>query len=246
LYAPFAAEEVHQRQQAGRTFCYITARTAVNRFDEVLGPLGWKAEFREVKDGVICRLSVHIDGQWYAKEDAGGYASLSDQGDNVKAGFSDAFKRAAAMWGVGRYLYGGGVPSWAQSAFEGDEGRPRRRAAQPPRRATPAAGGDRPAPRDWSGRDERQPATGSALYAWAKKKGDGADDEYEYVNRINQIVEDEGLAFPKRMTDWTPAQVAAVWSRLNGAKSAPGGVAAQDKPKTVFTAMADNGPDIPF
>jgi hypothetical protein len=246
LLAPFSSAEVHQRQQAGRTLSYITARTVANRLDEVLGPLGWKAEFREVQNGVICKLSIRIGGEWYAKEDAGGLAALSDQGDNTKAGFSDALKRAAAMWGVGRYLYGSGVPSWAQSAFAGDEGRPHRRDAQPARRAPPAVGGHRPPPRDGSGRDERQPATGPALYAWARRMGEGGDDEYEYVNRINQIVEDEELAFPRRMADWSPAQVAAVWSRLNGAKSAPGETAGPDKPRTVFATVADDDPNIKF
>jgi len=37
LAAPFDAQEVRVRSQAGRQLHYITARTAMNRLDDVLG-----------------------------------------------------------------------------------------------------------------------------------------------------------------------------------------------------------------
>ena len=37
---------------------------------------------------------------------------MSDSGDDDKSGYSDAFKRAAVKFGVGRYLYRDGVPSF--------------------------------------------------------------------------------------------------------------------------------------
>jgi hypothetical protein len=214
LFAPFEPDEIRQRQQAGRTLDYVTARTVANRLDEVLSPLGWKVEYREVKNGIICKLSICIDGEWYAKEDAGGYASLSDQGDNVKAAFSDALKRAAAMWGVGRHLYGSGVPGWARSAFPAGEGEPHRRDAQPARRAPPAAGGHRPPPRAWSGRDERPPQSGPGLFRWAKEKGEAEGNEWKYVNHINEVAEKFG--FSKKMVEWTPSMVAQVWPEITG------------------------------
>jgi hypothetical protein len=140
LFAPFDDAEIHQRQQAGRTLNYITARTIMNRLDEVLGPPNWRAEYRETSNGVICKLSIRLpSGEWMDREDVGGYAALSDQGDNTKAAFSDAIKRAAAAWGIGRYLYGDGVPKWARPASRDDEGQPRQLTAPPARRSPFAA-----------------------------------------------------------------------------------------------------------
>jgi hypothetical protein len=46
---------------------------------------------------------------------------MADQGDGEKSGYSDAFKRAAAKFGVGRYLKGDGAPS-----YEGEVRKPAR------------------------------------------------------------------------------------------------------------------------
>jgi hypothetical protein len=39
---------------------------------------------------------------------------MSDEGDDDKSGFSDAFKRAGVKFGIGRYLYRDGVPGWVE------------------------------------------------------------------------------------------------------------------------------------
>jgi hypothetical protein len=46
LAAPFEAHEVRSRTQANRQVHYITARTAMNRLDSVLGPENWWDEVR--------------------------------------------------------------------------------------------------------------------------------------------------------------------------------------------------------
>src|SRR5205823_3297906 len=43
--------------------------------------------------------------EWVMKMDVGGPSEQPDGGDRMKAAFSDALKRAAVKFGVGRYLY---------------------------------------------------------------------------------------------------------------------------------------------
>ncbi len=96
----------------GQALPYIDNRIVQNRLDEVLGASNWTNRFVEVTANnrllaVRCILGVRIDGQWVEKEDA---AQLDDsaQGSRelaIKGVYSDAMKRAAVQWGVGRYLY---------------------------------------------------------------------------------------------------------------------------------------------
>src|SRR5262249_31196354 len=52
-----------------------------------------------------CRLRLRIGNRWITKVDVGGPSEQPDGGDRLKAAFSDALKRAAVKFGVGRYLY---------------------------------------------------------------------------------------------------------------------------------------------
>ncbi len=113
LAAPFEPDEVKIRSltNAGRQIHYVTARTVMNRFDNVLGPENWFDEYVPGENSVLCRLTITLpDGSRLSKCDAGGYAGMSDEGDDDKSGYSDAFKRAAVKFLVGRYLYRDGVP----------------------------------------------------------------------------------------------------------------------------------------
>jgi hypothetical protein len=106
LAEPFPAGEVQWRVEAlskdkrrAMVVPYVDARTVLDRLDEVLGPSGWAdsyevLEAREANYGVRCRLTL-LD---IAKEDVG-------EGDSLKSAFSDALKRAAVKFGIGRYLY---------------------------------------------------------------------------------------------------------------------------------------------
>lgn len=114
LASAFRAGEVKVRKQAGRDLHYVTARTVMNRLDEVLGPENWWDEYLPGEDSVLCRLTIRLsDGTTLTKSDAGGYAGMADSGDDDKSGYSDAFKRAAVKFGVARYLYRDGVPSFS-------------------------------------------------------------------------------------------------------------------------------------
>lgn len=123
LAAPFEVDEVKSRSQAGRTFSYITARTVQNRLDNVLGPENWWNRFIPGEKSVLCELTIRLpDGSTLTKVDAGGYAGMSDAGDDEKSGMSDAFKRAGVMLGIGRYLYLDGVPEFVAERYPALDG----------------------------------------------------------------------------------------------------------------------------
>jgi hypothetical protein len=85
---------------------YLDARAVEWRLDAVLGVDGWKDNYKVLPSGsVVCRLSVKIDGEWVSKMDVGSPSEQPDEGDRMKAAFSDALKRAAVKFGIGRYLY---------------------------------------------------------------------------------------------------------------------------------------------
>jgi hypothetical protein len=113
LAEPFAADRIGWKAQAtskdgnkALAVAYIDARDVMDRLDEVVGAASWQTSFEVLADGnVVCELSIHFDGGWVSKCDVGGESEQKDEGDRRKASFSDALKRAAVQWGIGRYLY---------------------------------------------------------------------------------------------------------------------------------------------
>lgn len=111
LTAPFPLDAVHFRPLAikgnrAMAAAFIDARAVMQRLDQVFGVGGWKDAYTIVAGGsVICTLSVKADGEWIDKTDVGSPSEQPDDGDKLKAAFSDALKRAAVKLGVGRYLY---------------------------------------------------------------------------------------------------------------------------------------------
>jgi hypothetical protein len=109
LRAPFAPEEIEWRVGAttkdktkGMALAFVTNRAIQNRLDEVFGCFGWKNEYREWRGNAqLCGISVKYEGEWITKWDG---ASDTDW-EATKGGLSDAMKRAAYQWGIGRYLY---------------------------------------------------------------------------------------------------------------------------------------------
>jgi hypothetical protein len=111
LRAPFAPEDVKFKPAAvsgnrALAVAYVDARTIMDRLDEVLGVDGWEDAYEQLPDGnVVCRLRCKIGERWLTKVDVGGPSEQPDDGDKLKAAFSDALKRAAVKFGIGRYLY---------------------------------------------------------------------------------------------------------------------------------------------
>jgi len=110
LSDPFPAEAIHWRAQTvtkdgtkALALAYLDARDVMDRLDDVCGAYGWQDSYTETASGrVICTLSI-LDGEgnWIAKSDGAGSTAVEGE----KGGLSDAFKRAAVKWGIGRYLY---------------------------------------------------------------------------------------------------------------------------------------------
>lgn len=142
LSAPFPEPAIHWRVGStnakrlgvkpweatkGYAFAYINARDVMDRFDEVCGH-EWQAEY---PFSGCCRIGIKIDGEWVWRSNGAGETQIEAE----KGQYSDAFKRAAVLWGVGRYLYdipnvsvplengkikGGHVPdipNWAKPGF---------------------------------------------------------------------------------------------------------------------------------
>ena len=111
LSAPFDLKEVKFKPQVVQgtralALAYVDARAIQDRLDDVLGVEGWQDEYEVLADGsVVCRLRLKIGNEWVVKMDVGGPSEQPDGGDRMKAAFSDALKRAAVKFGIGRYLY---------------------------------------------------------------------------------------------------------------------------------------------
>src|SRR5262249_5433521 len=111
LAAHFDSGEVRFKPQLVKgnramAIAYIDARAIQDRLDEVLGVENWQDEYTPLDDGsVICKLRLKIGDEWVTKMDVGSPSEQPDGGDRLKAAFSDALKRAAVKFGIGRYLY---------------------------------------------------------------------------------------------------------------------------------------------
>ncbi len=111
LAAPFAVSEVKFKPQSVKgnralALAYIDCRVIQDRLDDVLGVENWMDEYEILTDGsVMCRLKLKLGGEWVTKSDVGSPSEQPDGGDRLKAAFSDALKRAAVKFGIGRYLY---------------------------------------------------------------------------------------------------------------------------------------------
>lgn len=80
---------------------YMNRRAVMDRLDDVCGAENWQDEYLPGPNGgVMCKLSIRIDGEWITKCDGAENTNI----ESIKGGISDAFKRAATKWGIGRYL----------------------------------------------------------------------------------------------------------------------------------------------
>jgi hypothetical protein len=109
LQAPFTPEEIEWRIGAtnnektkGMALAYVTNRAIQSRLDELFTPFGWKNEFKPWGDkSQLCGISIKMGEEWITKWDGADNTDF----EATKGGLSDAMKRAAVQWGIGRYLY---------------------------------------------------------------------------------------------------------------------------------------------
>lgn len=82
---------------------YIDARDVMERLDKACGFDNWQCRYPLSDAGLlICEVGIRINGEWQWRANGAGDTQVEAE----KGKCSDAFKRAAVLWGVGRYLYG--------------------------------------------------------------------------------------------------------------------------------------------
>ena len=116
LRDPFAPEDIEWRLQTagekngkiwGKALAYVTNRAIMDRLDDVVGPANWQNTYSPGPNGgVVCGLSIRLTddtgrSEWVTKWDGADNTDV----EPVKGGLSNAMKRAAVQWGMGRYLY---------------------------------------------------------------------------------------------------------------------------------------------
>lgn len=197
LSAPFPVEAVHWRAQTltqdkskALALAYIDARDVMDRLDSVMGPANWATTYEETAKGrILCRLSLRIDGEWIMKTDGAGNTDVEGE----KGAISDALKRAAVSWGIGRYLYDVGN-TWAPCEV-GQNGKWRSwkpEAQQIFAKALAAAG--RPTgpitdkTRDWLGAQLQSVGKGPADLLRELSPKDLRDLTYEQLPAIQQFI----------------------------------------------------------
>lgn len=106
----FRIGATNQEKTKGIVLAYVTNRAIQERLDEVCGAENWCNVFQVWKEKhQICGISIKIDGEWVTKWDG----AEDTNTEPVKGGLSASMKRAAAQWGIGRYLYD--IPNeWAE------------------------------------------------------------------------------------------------------------------------------------
>jgi len=82
----------------GIALAFIDARDVMQRLDNIVGPAYWQAKYPQ---SGMCEISIYLNGQWVTKTNCAGETDIEAE----KGQASDAFKRAAVLWGIGRYLY---------------------------------------------------------------------------------------------------------------------------------------------
>lgn len=108
LVAPFAPDRVSWRvgsttkdKSKGMALAYIDARDVYERLDAVCTPGGWQCRYTHADKKTVCEIGIKVGDEWVWKANGAGDSDIEAE----KGALSDAVKRAAVVWGIGRYLY---------------------------------------------------------------------------------------------------------------------------------------------
>ncbi len=109
LTKPITPEEIEWRFQSqtkdGQKMIvvpYLTNRTVMQRFDDQFGWAGWQNEIKEIDGGFLCTITAILPGGEIVRKTDGANRTTVEP---IKGGISDAMKRAAVQFGLGRSLY---------------------------------------------------------------------------------------------------------------------------------------------
>lgn len=108
LRAPFDPAKISWRvgsttrdKTKGMALAYIDSRDVMERLDAVCGVENWECRYPHAAAKTVCEIAIFIKDRWVVKADGAGDSDVEAE----KGALSDAFKRAAVKWGIGRYLY---------------------------------------------------------------------------------------------------------------------------------------------
>lgn len=108
LSAPFLPTQISWRigptsadKKSGIALAYLDSRDVQDRLDLVCTPGGWQDRYPHVGQKTVCEITILCGDTWVTKSDGAGDTDMEAE----KGALSDAFKRAAVKWGIGRYLY---------------------------------------------------------------------------------------------------------------------------------------------
>ena len=108
LQAPTPREETKQRPGKGSSgpLTYVDARYVMDRLDAAVGPFGWNDRYVVNEDGSVeCTITIHFEGDGGEAVSSKADVGVPSKIEPAKGAYSDAFKRAAVKWGIGRDLY---------------------------------------------------------------------------------------------------------------------------------------------
>ncbi|WP_287257722.1 Rad52/Rad22 family DNA repair protein [Mesorhizobium sp.] len=108
LKEPFEPDRISWRvgstmkdKSKGMALAYIDARDVMQRLDDVCGPENWQCDYPHAGTKTVCRIGIKLNDEWVWKSNGAGDTDIESE----KGALSDAFKRAAVLWGIGQYLY---------------------------------------------------------------------------------------------------------------------------------------------
>lgn len=111
LKKPFTFEEIEWRigssferngEVKALALPYVTSRAIMDRLDAVFGLDGWEDEYQSWGNNAqLCAITVRIGDRFIKKWDGAESTDI----ESVKGGLSNALKRTAVKFGIGRYLY---------------------------------------------------------------------------------------------------------------------------------------------
>lgn len=98
---PFKWRVQSANKYGAQCVAYIDARDVQDILDDVCGVANWQVKYEEHKGNLFASIGVFTEAGWVWKSDCGTESNVEKE----KGEASDSFKRAAVMWGVGRFLY---------------------------------------------------------------------------------------------------------------------------------------------
>jgi len=123
---PFKWRVQSTRNNKATCVAYVDARQVMDKLDEAVGFGNWQDEYYEHNGNLYCKIGIKVADEWIWKSDCGSESNVEKQ----KGEASDAFKRAAVKWGIGRFLYSmtmvkldsdGKVPMYNGKRLYGDQ-----------------------------------------------------------------------------------------------------------------------------